>query len=151
MKSAYDEKVEETQEDPNTTPEQQEALNSAQDDFSGDLDDYIEKSNDLDVQVPIPDADTCIAYLGDAAIQGTPAWYLHQIFNIIKYGSIILCLVLTIIEYVKAAASNDDNAIKKASQKTLKRIIITIILFIAPTFIEFILDLLGITGSCMPV
>lgn len=113
VKSAYDEKVEETQEDPNTTPEQQEALNSAQDDFSGDLDDYIEKSNDLDVQVPIPDADTCIAYLGDAAIQGTPAWYLHQIFNIIKYGSIILCLVLTIIEYVKAAASNDDNAIKK--------------------------------------
>ena len=62
-----------------------------------------------------------------------------------------MCLVLTIIEYVKAAASNDDNAIKKASQKTLKRIIITIILFIAPTFIEFILDLLGITGSCMPV
>ena len=151
VKSAYDEKVEETQEDPNTTPEQQEALNSAQDDFSGDLDDYIEKSNDLNVQVPIPDGDTCIAYLGDAAVQGTPAWYLHQIFNIIKYGSIILCLVLTIIEYVKAAASNDDNAIKKASQKTLKRIIITIILFIAPTLIEFILDLLGITGSCMPV
>ncbi len=150
VKNELDSKINSALEDPNTTEEEKNNMEQSQQQFGDDLEKYESEANKVEgIEVEIPDDDTCTSYLGDYKISGTPAWYLHQLFNIIKYGAIVLCLVLTIIEYVKAATSQDDSAIKKASQKTLKRVIITIILFLAPTLIEFILELLGITGSCV--
>ena len=152
VKNELDAKIDAALEDPDVTEEEKGEMQQNQQQFGDDLEEYESESNRVNgIDVVIPDSDTCTSYLGDSGVTGTPAWYLHQLFNIIKYGAIVLCLVLTIIEYVKAATSQDDNAIKKASQKTLKRVLIAVILFLAPTIIEFILELLGITGSCMPV
>ena len=69
-------------------------------------------------------------------------------FNIIKYAAIILLFVFTITDFIKAIASSDDKAIKKALQNAIKRIIIAIIIFFLPILIEFVLSLLGIYGDC---
>ena len=90
----------------------------------------------------------CQSYLGDPKQDDTPAYYLQFAFNIIKYAAIILLFVFTITDFIKAIASSDDKAIKKALQNAIKRIIIAIIIFFLPILIEFVLSLLGIYGDC---
>lgn len=147
-------KKEEVAQDSSTTDDQKDRLESSQAELEGNAQDYEEEivqSSKLNININMPTEDNCDSYLGNKDVQGTPAWYLKQLFNVIQYGAIVLCLVLTIVEFFKAATSQDDSAMKKAGQKTLKRIIITVILFVSPTIIEFILELLGIMDTCMPV
>ncbi len=95
--------------------------------------------------------DTCNALLGDIKDPGAPAYYLDFTFKVIKYLAIVLLFVLTLIEFIKATASNDQDAIKKASRTTLKRIIIAIIIFVLPILINFVLKTLGVVstnGTC---
>lgn len=74
--------------------------------------------------------------------------FLQQIFNVFKYAAPILCLALSIGDFVKATASQDKDALKKAAQMTGKRIVYAIILFFIPTLINFLFNLLGWYGTC---
>ena len=53
--------------------------------------------------------------------------FLQQIFNIMKYAGPILCLVLSISDFVKATASQDKDALSKATKTTGKRIVYALI------------------------
>lgn len=88
----------------------------------------------------------CTSYLGDGS-KGTPMYYLNFVFNLIKYAAIILLLVLTIVDFLKAIVSGKDDEIKKATSKTIKRVIICIIIFFLPTLINFLLELLGLSTN----
>lgn len=74
--------------------------------------------------------------------------FLQQIFNVIKYAGPILCLVFSVIDFVKAAASQDKDALVKAGKTTGKRVMYAIILFFIPTLINFVFELLGWVGTC---
>lgn len=74
--------------------------------------------------------------------------FLQQIFNVIKYAGPILCLIFSIIDFVKAAASQDKDALAKAGKNTGKRVIYALILFFVPTLIDFLFPLLGWVGTC---
>lgn len=76
------------------------------------------------------------------------AYFLQQIFNIMKYAGPILCLVLSISDFVKATASQDKDALTKATKTTGKRIVYALILFFIPTLINFIFPLLGWYDTC---
>ncbi len=91
----------------------------------------------------------CESYLGNPKdnVNKPPAYYLQFAFNLIKYIALILLLVLTIIEYAKAIASSNQDAIKKATMNTIKRIIIAVIIFVLPMLIEFLFKILGIYSS----
>lgn len=94
---------------------------------------------------------SCDTLLGEIDDKNAPAYYLNFAFNLIKYAAIIMLLVLTIVEYVKAVAASNQDAIKKATQTTIKRLIIAIIIFFLPLLINFILRVLGIIsthGTC---
>ena len=74
--------------------------------------------------------------------------FLQELFNIMKYAGPILCLVLSTMDFIKAAASQDKEALKKATQTSLKRLGLALILFFIPTLINFLFPLLGWNGTC---
>lgn len=74
--------------------------------------------------------------------------FLQQIFNVIKYAGPILCLAFSVIDFVKATASQDKDALAKAGKNTGKRVAFALILFFVPTLIDFLFPLLGWVGTC---
>lgn len=103
------------------------------------------------VKIDFDTSKGCESYLGNPHPKPgepkAPAYYLQFTFNLMKYAAIIILLVLTIIEYAKAVASSNQDAIKKATINTVKRLIIAVIIFVLPMLIEFLLKLLGIYSS----
>lgn len=96
-----------------------------------------------EVTYSLADTDDCDGVFDKEVID-----FLQQIFNVFKFAAPILCLALSIVDFVKATASQDKDALKKAAQMTGKRIIYAIILFFIPTLINFLFDLLGWYGTC---
>lgn len=101
-----------------------------------------------DVQYRLDEAENCDAILGDPKKDGTIANFLQQAFTIISYAGPILCLVLSIMDFAKAAASQDKDALVKTGKKTIKRIVLALILFFLPVLINFLFPLFGWYGTC---
>ena len=91
----------------------------------------------------------CASYLGTPK-KGEPAYYLQFAFNLIKYAAILLLFALTVMEFSKAVVSSNQDAMKKALQNTIKRLIIAVVIFFLPILIKFVFELLGIysAGTC---
>lgn len=70
--------------------------------------------------------------------------FLNMVFSFIRFAVPILLLGLTIVDAVSALASQDAADVKKISSKFIKRLVISIIIFLLPTILNFILDLAGI-------
>lgn len=92
--------------------------------------------------------DNCNALLGDPEVDGTVANFLQQIFTIMGYLAPILCVVLSMVDFIKASASQDKDALMKAGKNTAKRLVLALILFFLPALINFIFPLLGWYGTC---
>lgn len=67
--------------------------------------------------------------------------------NFIKYIALILVIVLGTIDFIKAAGSGEPDAMKKAGQSFMKRVVAVIILFLLPMIIDLILHLINLYGS----
>lgn len=92
----------------------------------------------------------CTSILGSVGTEGSPAYYLNFVFKVLKYIAIVMLLVFTVLDFTKAVASSDNDSLKKALQKAIKRIIICVVIFFLPILINFVLELLGIvdSGTC---
>ena len=88
----------------------------------------------------LPEVQNCESLLGSPNVDGTPAFYLSFLFSLIKYGAIILLIVLTIMDFVNAVASQDNDILKKSFNKAVTRMILCVILFLIPTIIDFTLE-----------
>ena len=91
---------------------------------------------------------SCEDIFGKITDKTSTIYFLQQIYNVFKYGVPLLCIVLSIMEFIKAVASQDKDALMKASKRTLLRIVLTLVLFVIPTLIGFILPLLGFADTC---
>lgn len=91
---------------------------------------------------------------GDDSLFGDPtnpesvAYFLQEIFNLFKYAAPLLCLALSVVDFTKAVASQDKDALSKALKTTGKRIVLAFILFFLPALINFVFPLLGWYGTC---
>ena len=92
--------------------------------------------------------DKCNHVFGDPNTEGDFAYYLQQIFNVFKYLAPALVIVLSTVEFIKATASDDKDALMKATKKTGIRIVLAILLFFIPGLINFLFDKLGWYGTC---
>ena len=92
--------------------------------------------------------ENCDSIFGDPNKDGDFANYLQQIFNVFKYLAPALVIVLSIVEFIKAAASDDKDALMKAGKKTGIRIALAISLFFIPGLINFLFEKLGWYGTC---
>lgn len=81
----------------------------------------------------------CTSLLGNPETEGTPAFYLVKAFEVVKYVAIILLIVLTIIDFVGAVASQDNDVIMKTAKKAGIRAMLCVIIFLLPMLIQFVL------------
>lgn len=80
--------------------------------------------------------ENCKDILGEDAIKA-----LRTIKNLLIMGVPIILIVLGIIDFAQAIFANDENAMKKAQTKFLKRVIIAVIILLIPTTLQFILKI----------
>lgn len=72
---------------------------------------------------------------------------LGSVVQILKFVGPILIIVFGIIDYAKAVVSSDENALSKATQSLLRRIISGVVVFFIPTILWGILNLIDITDG----
>ena len=111
------------------------------DDGSVTLDDL---RDDLDSYNQITD---CNGILGDPEKEDSVAWLLQQILNYIKILGPILVVILSSLDFAKAIIASDDESMKKAEKKLMIRLILAVALFLVPTLVSVMLDLLGFTAD----
>lgn len=66
---------------------------------------------------------------------------INSYFNIIKIAIPILLIGLGIVDFTGAIFASDDEKMKKAQQTFIKRVVISVIIFITPTLLNMILRL----------
>lgn len=67
--------------------------------------------------------------------------YINEALKYIRIFVPILLLVLVATDFLKAAFSSTEDAMKKTQAKTIKRIVIAVIIFFVPTIVNLILNL----------
>ena len=90
----------------------------------------------------------CKALFGDPEAKGDLAYYMQKGLDIIKYLGIVLCIVLTIVDFAKALFSNDKDMLKPLSKKAFSRLIYAVLLFFLPIIIKVLLSVVGAYGTC---
>ncbi len=70
---------------------------------------------------------------------------VNNIFTFVQFAGPILVVVLTIVDFIKAAATGTQDEIKKSSQRFMKRVIAAMALFFVPLICSLFFDLAGIT------
>ena len=68
------------------------------------------------------------------------AWLIRTI-SWIRYIAPVIIIILTILDFIKAIAADNEDEIKKVSGKFAKRLIVALILFLLPLLIEFLLGI----------
>ena len=66
---------------------------------------------------------------------------LKSTLNIARWAVPLIIIGFTLVEFVKAIAAQNQDQIKKAMMTTVKRLIIGLIIFLAPTVVYFVLDI----------
>lgn len=100
-------------------------------------------NDDIDIGMSQGDMDC------DGILAGRTGEFLKNTLNFIKFLVPIIIIGFTIIDFIKAIASQDDKEIKKASDKLIKRVIIGIVIFLLPSLLEYALKIADIPyGTC---
>jgi hypothetical protein len=74
---------------------------------------------------------------------------LKDILSLLRFAVPILIIGLSVVDFIKAVAAQDQNEIKKAANKFAKRLVIGVLIFLLPTILDLILDLAGVEyGTC---
>lgn len=85
---------------------------------------------------PDKEPESCKDILGEDAIKT-----IRTIKNLLIMVVPIILIALGIIDFVQAIFANDENVMKKAQTKFLKRVIIAVIILLIPTILQFILKM----------
>ena len=75
----------------------------------------------------------------------TMGWFM-RILKIGRYIIPVLVIILSILDFITAIASGEDDALKKAGTKFARRIVVAIIIFLLPAFLQFLFDTFKIKG-----
>lgn len=70
--------------------------------------------------------------------------FLQDIFTAIKVLAPALVIILSTIDYIKAIAASNQDAMKKANQRTIKRVVIGLIVFFLPFLLDLLFELFGV-------
>ena len=72
--------------------------------------------------------------------------WINNILNFVRYVALALVIALGALDFMKAAGSGEPDAMKKAEQSFVKRVIAVAILFLVPVIVDFILNMINIYG-----
>ena len=90
--------------------------------------------------------DTCAYYLGNAEDNNKdcPAYWLNYVFQIVKYVSLALVIVMNMVSLVTAIMK--ENMVSNVLKKCVIRLLICIAILILPTMIDIVGSLFGLDG-----
>lgn len=97
------------------------------------ISDWFSKDNDSNMNAGEIDC--------NQVIEGKLGEYLTKIFSIMKYLGIVLCVGMTIYDFVKALLDSDKEIMNKLVKKAFTRLILVAVLFFLPTFVNLIIKL----------
>lgn len=72
--------------------------------------------------------------------------YIFKLFGIVRYIIPALLVILSVLEYIKAVASDSEDEMKKVSGRFVKRLLAAALIILIPLVIDFILGLFDIPG-----
>lgn len=72
--------------------------------------------------------------------------WLEWAYKFTEIIAILLVIIFSILDFMKAITSSDGDAIKKSSGKFVKRLACLLIIFLLPILINFIIKMTGISG-----
>lgn len=93
-------------------------------------------------------AGDCESILGNPTDENSVAYYAQIALNVIKYVGILLCIILSSLDIIKAIMGNDKDAHKPVVEKTIKRFMYAAILFFVPSLVNALFTILGLFSSC---
>ena len=74
---------------------------------------------------------------------------LKDIYKVIQIAIPILVILLSSVDILKAVTAQDDKDMSAAVSRSIKRVIIGLVIFLVPILIDAILDLAGLaSGTC---
>ncbi len=74
---------------------------------------------------------------------------LQEVFKIIKICVPIICVILIMIDMLSAVIGDNTKTVNEALNRSIKRLIIGIVIFFIPTVVNLLLNMSGyITGTC---
>ncbi len=76
--------------------------------------------------------------------------FFDDLFFLIRIVTPVLVIILTTIDYMKAIASSNADATKKANERTIKRLVVGLLIFFLPLLLEILFELFGLynIGTC---
>lgn len=70
--------------------------------------------------------------------------WIFKVIKWVRYLVPILLMFMTILDFMKAIASDNPDDMKKAGAKFVKRLIAAVLIFVVPLILEFLLGIFGI-------
>ena len=71
---------------------------------------------------------------------------VNEFFTLIKVIAPVLIIALSTMEYIKAITSNNADEMKKTNKRTIKRIVIGLVLFFLPDLLNLLFKIFGLYG-----
>ena len=90
----------------------------------------------------------CRELFGDPEDSAYPAFWIQKGLTVIKYIGIVFLFVFSTIDFIKAITEQDNDLVIKAAKKSGKRLIYVVLLFFVPVLVNFLMNLLGLYGTC---
>ena len=84
---------------------------------------------------------TCNSIFGDPTDVDCPAYWIQWALNLIRYIAIIALFGLSIVDFIKALISNDNDGLKKAGVNTAKRFIYCVLIFFLPIIVNLVSEM----------
>ena len=67
--------------------------------------------------------------------------WIKEVLGFIQLGVIVIVMLLSILDYVKALTASDSDAMKKANKSLMTRIIVIALILLVGPLVQFVLDL----------
>ena len=101
-------------------------------------------SNNINIASKLTKCPESKYVLGDVDCDGSVAWLVQLLFNIVKVVGPILVVLLSSIDFIVVIIKSDNEQFQKAQKKLITRLIMALLLFL---IVQVILQVFGITGS----
>lgn len=92
----------------------------------------------------IPDINALVKLEDCEAVTGSAlnSW-LKDAFKFVQYAGIGVAIVLTVIDFIGVIAGSKEDDLKKAFDRTIKRLIAVILLLLTTVIVTWIIDLIN--------
>ena len=96
--------------------------------------------------VQIADCSGQNAVLGNVNDPDSVAWLLQKLLDYARLIGPFIVLIMSSLDYLKAVLNSDDDSLKKANKKLVTRLMLIVAVFLLPTLVSVLLNVLGFTS-----